>query len=363
MTQDTLGEQVRSVAAVSPGASPFSPFSPRGELSAYLLNLLSEPGIDGAGELATIGDRALARSGDVITDDDVQLSLFALYSLAYGSFDAFGDRWEWSPELIRLRTDLEHAFESALRERIRPPELPAATAGAVAEALFDLTAPAPSGPSLSRYVAKHATGEQVREFLAHRSIYTLREADPHSWAIPRLTGRAKAALVEIQADEYGGGNPERMHSAIFAGTVRGAGLCDHYGHYVDHVPAITLASHNLMSMFGINRRLRGAVIGHLAAFEMTSSIPNRHYGDGFRRLGFGPEVTWYFDEHVEADAVHEQIAGHDMAGSLAEDEPALLEDIMFGAMACLRVDDWVGAHLLDAWQQGRSSLRKPLTDA
>jgi hypothetical protein len=116
----------------------------------------------------------------------------------------------------------------------------------------------------------------------------------------------------------------------------------------------------MMTMFGLNRRLRGAVAGHLAAFEMTSSIPNRLYGNGFRRLGYDTNVTWYFDEHVEADAVHEQIAGRDLAGSLAEDEPQLLSDIMFGASACLTIDGWVADDMLDAWSKGLSSLRVPL---
>jgi hypothetical protein len=52
-----------------------------------------------------------------------------------------------------------------------------------------------------------------------------------------------------------------------------------------------------------NRGLRGAIAGHLAMCEMTSSRPNQLYGIGFRRLGFETEVTEYFDEHVEADAV------------------------------------------------------------
>ena len=126
----------------------------------------------------------------------------------------------------------------------------------------------------------------------------------------------------------------------------------------DDIPAITFASLNVMSMFGLNRRLRGAVAGHLAAFEMTSSIPNKFYADGFRRLGFGEDVTEYFDEHVEADAVHEQIAAHDLAGSLAEDEPALLPDILFGASASLFVDGLLADHILESFENGRSSLRK-----
>jgi hypothetical protein len=119
----------------------------------------------------------------------------------------------------------------------------------------------------------------------------------------------------------------------------------------------------MMTMFGLHRRLRGAIVGHLAAFEMTSSIPNKFYGDGFRRLGFGEDATWYFDEHVEADAVHEQIAGRDLAGGLVEAEPDLLDDVLFGAAACLAVDGWAAEHMLEAWAAGETSLLRRLPPA
>ena len=114
---------------------------------------------------------------------------------------------------------------------------------------------------------------------------------------------------------------------------------------------------NAGSLFGLHRRLRGAAMGHLAAFEMTSSLPCKAIAEGLRRLGFGDDVVEYYDEHVEADAVHEQIAGRDLAGSLAEDEPDLLPDILFGAATCLAVDGWAADHILECWQAGRSSLR------
>ena len=117
------------------------------------------------------------------------------------------------------------------------------------------------------------------------------------------------------------------------------------------------------SLFGLNRRLRGAIAGHLALYEMTSSQPNRLYGKGFRRHGFDAEITWYFDEHVEADAVHEQIAGRDLAGGLVEAEPGLLQDVFFGAAAALAVDARVSAHIMDAWQNGSSSLRSAVPAA
>jgi hypothetical protein len=205
-----------------------------------------------------------------------------------------------------------------------------------------------------------ATEEQVREHVIHRSAYQLKEADPHSWAIPRLTGAPKAALVEIQCDEYGAGRPARMHAALFAKTMRGLGLDPTYGAYLDLLPGITLATVNLMSWFGLHRRLRGAVAGHLAVFEMTSSVPNRRYGNALRRLGYGPEVTDFYDEHVEADAVHESIAAWDLGDGLARSDPELAADVIFGAEALLALEARWGAHLLDSWACDHTSLMRPL---
>ena len=192
--------------------------------------------------------------------------------------------------------------------------------------------------------------------MIHRSAYHLKEADPHTWVIPRLSGKPKAALVEIQADEYGGGDAERMHASLFADTMRELGLDATYGAYLDAIPGSTLATTNLMSLFGLNRRLRGAAVGHLAAFELGSSIPNRAYSRGLRRLGIEGRALTFFDEHVEADAVHDMIATYDLAEVLAEEEPALADDILFGARALDLVESRAADHLLAAWCAGGTSL-------
>ena len=331
---------------------------PRGPVSEALLTALaSPPGPLPAAQAAL--DGALTTVTDVLADDDLQLTLVLMYELHYRGLDGIDDAWEWQPDLLRLRADLEAVFESTLRRTVPVPETDARTADEVARALFDLTA-ADEGPSVSKYIARRATDAQLREFVVHRSVYHLKEADPHSWALPRLTGRAKSALVEVQADEYGGGRPGHIHSELFAGTMRALGLDDTDGAYLDAVPALTLASLNVMHLFGLHRRLRGAITGHLAAFEMTSSIPCRRYASGFRRLGYGDDAAFYFDEHVEADAVHEQIAGRDLAGGLVEQEPALRDDVLWGAATYLAVDGRAGAAMLDAWEDGRSSLLQPL---
>lgn len=329
----------------------------RGQATAAVIAaLLSAPDSTDLGPAALAVGAALERCDDITAHEDLQLALLLLYELHYQGLAGVDDRWEWRPELLGLRAQIEGLFESTLRAQVRVPTGVGPRADDVADALFAMAA-VDSGPGLSTYVARRATDDQLHELLVHRSVYQLKEADPHTWAIPRLSGGPKAALVEVQADEYGGGDPQRMHSALFARTMRGLGLDDTYGAYVDLLPALTLASVNMMSMFGLHRRLRGAIAGHLAAFEMTSSIPNRRYGNGFRRHGYSTDVTWYFDEHVEADAVHEQIAGRDLAGQLAEQEPDLHDEVLFGAAACLHVDGLVGDWLVERWQRGETSLR------
>ena len=294
-----------------------------------------------------------AGPADVLADDDFQLALYLCYELHYRGLPGVDPGWEWEPSLIGFRGALETRFLEALTEELGPgPDIAPQSLGAE---VFAMVAE-DDGPSLSRFLQSRATVDQFREFVIHRSAYQLKEADPHSWAIPRLSGPAKAALLEVQFDEYGGGKADRVHAELFANSMRALGLNAEYGAYVERLPGVTLATVNLMSYFGLNRRWRGAIIGHLAAFEISSAIPNRRYATGLRRLGFGDDATDFFDEHVEADSVHENIAAYDLAEGLAKAEPELASDIVFGVRALLRLDQRFAAHLLGAWEAERSSL-------
>ncbi|RBQ21128.1 iron-containing redox enzyme family protein [Spongiactinospora rosea] len=290
-----------------------------------------------------------------LDDDDLQLALFACYELHYRGFDDVDDRWEWQPSLLAARHELERAMRAGLAAAVpRPPAVPP---DQVRRALTELVAKdTASGPSLAACLQDEGDLGRFREFVVHRSIYHLKEADPHTWAIPRLHDGPKAALVEIQADEYGGGRPERMHATLFRTTMTGLGLDDSYGAYLPLVPGITLAVSNVMSLFGLHRRLRGALAGHLAALEMTSSLPNRRYALALRRLGGDAATARFYDEHVQADAVHEQVAAHDLCAGLAAQEPSLGGDILYGAACALAVDRRWAEHVLECWRRGISSL-------
>jgi Iron-containing redox enzyme len=277
--------------------------------------------------------------------------------LHYRSNPGIDPAWEWNLAQLALRARLEDAFVDALEAAVGPGE--PVDPDRVGDQLFQLEAD-DEGVALSRRLELDAGLEQFREFVVHRSLYQLKEADPHSWAIPRLSGPAKTALLEVQGDEYGGGRADRMHSALFAKTMRALGLEDRENAYLDRIPGPTLATVNLMSAMGLRAARRGAIVGHLAMFEMTSAQPNRRYGNALRRLGFGTEATDFYDEHVEADAVHENIAAYDLAGGLARQEPDLAWDVIFGARALLFLEDRFARHLVEAWEAGATSLRRPL---
>jgi hypothetical protein len=59
------------------------------------------------------------------------------------------------------------------------------------------------------------------------------------------------------------------------------------------------------------------------------------------------ELVDYYLEHVEADAVHEQLAVRSLAGGLVAEEPELLDDVFLGAFTCLDLEDRVAGRFLE----------------
>ncbi|MEU6478734.1 iron-containing redox enzyme family protein [Streptomyces sp. NPDC047017] len=316
----------------------------RGPLSAAVTAYLR-----GTGELPRAEDAAEAEP----YGDDLQLALYLCYELHYRGFAGVADRREWDPGLLAVRAALEDRFLTALR---------ADTPGhdSLDDALAAILVEPVDGTGVSHHLRAEGELWQVREYAALRSLYHLKEADPHAWVLPRLWGRAKAAMAAVEFDEYGGGRAERVHARLFANLMTDLDLDTVYGRYLDAAPAEALAVVNMMSLFGLHRALRGALVGHFAAVEITSSPGSRRLAEAMRRTGAGPAAAFFYDEHVEADAVHEQVVRHEVIAGLLEQEPHLAADVAFGIDATGHLEDRLGGKLLAHWRAGRSALRVPL---
>lgn len=281
--------------------------------------------------------------------EDRAVALWTLHALHHRGLDDVDERAELSPALLALRRRLEDDLERRLRERWAEADVPAATDD-IGQDLFDLVE-AHEGHSVARYVRAEASAEQVLELLRLRSVYHLHESDAVAFVVPRLPVRAKAALMELQFDEYGAGDPNRLHHHLFARGLAEAGLDPDYGSYVDQAPVEVLELDNATRMFALQRRLRGALVGHLAAFEATSSLPSRRMAQGLERLQLGEAMVEYYREHVVADAAHEQLAARVICAALVEEEPDLRDDVRFGAWTCLDLENRFAGMVLSRWGQ------------
>lgn len=310
--------------------------APRGALSERTLDALR------ADPRQLTADPAEVAGADA---DDGALTLWVLQELSYRGFCDVPESAEWEPAVLAVRRSLQMALEERLRSRWSGHRLPQSDFAAALLQFIE----ADDGPSVATYVHTHATREQVLELIRWRSIYHLKEADPSTWTLPRLTTRPKAALAELQYDEYGAGQPARLHAHLFAEAMAAVGLSTRPATYLDECPLEVLEMNNAMSLFGLDGRLRGASMGHLAAFEVTSSVPSGHLVRGLRRLGLAEEVVDYYAEHVIADSVHDQIAVRSICAALAEDEPQQAEDIFFGAFTCLDQEARFARAILDRW--------------
>ncbi|MCM2579616.1 iron-containing redox enzyme family protein [Streptomyces meridianus] len=317
----------------------------RGDLSATVIDHLGRRPGTGRRIEASAGPRTHPYG------DDLQLALYLCYELHYRGFDGVDANWEWDPELLRLRHSLERRFLEALRDDVpRHPDL--------STALEDLLTVPVGGTGVSRFLRDEGETWQLREYAALRSLYHLKEADPHVWVIPRIRNRAKAGMMAVEYDEFGAGRADRVHARLFARLMEDLGIDSSYGRYLEAATAETLATVNLMSLLGLHRSLRGALVGHFATVEITSSPASRRLADAMTRLNAGPAAVHFYTEHVEADAVHEQLVRHEVIDGLLEDEPHLASDVLFGIDATVWLEGRLEDRLLDAWQTGGSATRE-----
>ena len=287
---------------------------------------------------------------------DLQLALYMCYELHYRGFAGVDPSWEWNPGLLHLRGQLERTFLAGIRR-----DVGAVETGETAEAEMDrLSIESGDGDGPSYWLRDNGTWDQMREYFVHRSLYHLKEGDPHAWAIPRLVGQAKASFVAVEFDEYGAGQGPNVHQQLFADLLTAAGLDATYLAYLEVVPAESLAVVNVMSLFGLHRQFRGAAVGHFASTEITSSPGSRRLVEALQRLAAPSECVAFYREHVEADAVHEQVVRNDVVTDLVRREPHLDRDVVFGIRAHAAVEDRLADAIMASWKAGKTSLRRPL---
>lgn len=307
--------------------------TPRGSLSEAVVEALRGRGVVRCVEADSHGDEALA--------------LWVLYELHHRGFQGIDDALEWDPALLVLRSRLEHDLEERWRAETRWLVDRFTEDDGFEDGFFALCEEDTGGPSIASFVQREADADQVLAVLRQRSIYHVREQDAAMWTLPRLDDETKAHLVTIAFDEYGDGDPDRLHAELWRRGMAACGLDTGYAAYVDEALPAVLEQNNLMAMLGLHRRLVPAALGHLAAFEVTSAVPSRRVVRGLERLGMPEPLADYYREHMVADAIHEQVAVRMMLGGLVRRSPEVVPEVVFGASVCLLAEQATATAILE----------------
>ena len=287
--------------------------------------------------------------------DDLQLALYVLYELHYQGFQDVPDSLEWDSGLLACRAALEDRFLGALRE-----DLPVDATETAAQALDD------SSSNRSATTAPASRTSSATKALSNTCAHTRRSARSTT---SRKRTRTPGSFPGSTAGPRRPWSPSSSTSSAPAAPTSPCPVCSptswriwgwtpRYGRYADAAPAEALATVNLMSLFGLHRALRAALVGHFAAVEVTSSPGSRRLAEAMRRVGAGPAAVRFYTEHVTADAVHEQVVRHDVVGGLLEDEPHLDADVVFGVHATTYLETRLSDRLLGAWRTGATGLRE-----
>jgi hypothetical protein len=81
-----------------------------------------------------------------------------------------------------------------------------------------------------------------------------------------------------------------------------------------------------------------------------------HYIGALRRLSESTDSVQYFSARVNTDAIHAFIARNQLVAGFLETDPAMADDVLFGARAFLALEDNLGRYVLEAWSKNCSSL-------
>ena len=293
--------------------------------------------------------------GDDPLEHDLQLGLYVLNELHYRGWTNVSDDLEWDNDVVSTRLGLSDEFERRLR----------ATLGdghgieplAEATRLLEI-----DGLSVSAHLRDRGTVDQVRESMILRSPYQSKEADPHTFALPRFTGSTKRVFTEIQSGEYGVGH-RRSHAELFADALDGLGLDPTPNAHIDQCTGPGLAVSNLVTLGAMHRRLRGVVLGQLALFEMDSVIPNQAMVECVDRLDLDSAVRPFFHIHVLADTEHQDMVRAAFLSDYPRFESDQVGNVVLGMRAQSLIDHTIAEHCVPRWRNGETALHATADDS
>ncbi len=264
----------------------------------------------------------------------------------YMAYLAGGQDFERIP---RLNTDpgiqeIERAWHAARESRLDPASLPESVEEF--SEWFLTTAGDHEQPEFCRYLGDEATLPEIALFVAAEELVDGKFDDLVAMVQVGMTGPAKMTIAENYWDEMGRGDPEQVHTTLFASSsAYMIDLLASHGVGVDGVGVDGLESAEiyenacLLMYYGIHRHLVLRALGAMGVLEQSASPRFEAMVRGCARAGAPDHVIEYQRLHIHVDANHGKEWFENVLLPLAGTSPEALREICVGVRTRVDVAD------------------------
>jgi nitrite reductase/ring-hydroxylating ferredoxin subunit len=160
-----------------------------------------------------------------------------------------------------------------------------------------------------RFIAEAATREQFRVVLREYALDGLTEAQAMFAVVPRLDPASQAPVMRILIDEFGCGNPARIHANLYRDLLVELGLPTSLESYLQ--PDRLEVAFAFVNVYHWLTKRAPTVDYYLGALVYTESVipwSFRCFVRACERLGI--EHGAYFSEHIHIDPYHARDASY-----------------------------------------------------
>ncbi|MGH3564846.1 MAG: iron-containing redox enzyme family protein [Pseudonocardia sp.] len=178
-----------------------------------------------------------------------------------------------------------------------------------------------------RYLAEQATLEQFKVVVAEFAVDGLVESQSHLPIIPRLPAKSRMAVFRVLIDEFGCGNNEQEHSALYRKLLTELDMPTELEHYIATVNEESLAYVNLFHWLAARAPAPEYFLGAYAYFESSVLYAFRSFATATERLGI--RNSQYYTEHLYIDGFHSRQILESIK-ALEEEQPIDLAKIWAG---------------------------------
>lgn len=202
-------------------------------------------------------------------------------------------------------------------------------------------------PFFNRF-AQQKEVDQIKRF----AIEWYLAATGHKMAFPYLVAitrddKTRQELIEILRDEYGNGDPEKIHAKLLRRFVDKLGITDKTLLAERPIPEVDNFGKVTLAMWRDGDPI--IAFGYHYALELIAMDIHRTFAAGLEGYGFSPEVLEYFRYHSTAEEEHAKMAESGLTRYATDEEnrEKLFTGVKAGVQALEQMWDGFNRHVFN----------------